>query len=142
MRITSCSAISSFRQCGASPVSCSVLSILVTLLGEIRRLLRHERDAQTKPIEGVASCERADPDGELGELDLNGAQMDLVRVEQDGRPVGATYIELKPGQTVDLSWTMESGAGQTGGAEVSVTPTIEKKDGAKALTSACAPKGN
>jgi hypothetical protein len=75
--------------------------------------------------------------GEIDRFQLNARPMDLVEVEQDGRPVGMTYIELKPGQTLDLAWTMKSWKGQVGGAEVVVTPGVRQGDNATSLESAC-----
>lgn len=75
--------------------------------------------------------------GEIGDLDFNGKKMDLVRVQQDGRPVGMTYVQLQPGQTVDLAWTMKAGSGQTGDTEVIVTPTVQEKTSVQTLPSGC-----
>ncbi|TWG93969.1 uncharacterized protein DUF4012 [Nocardioides sp. J9] len=75
--------------------------------------------------------------GTVGQLEFNGEPMDLIRADQDGRPVGMTYVQLDPGQTVDLAWTMKSGAGQTGDAVVAVTPTIEKRNSREVLATAC-----
>jgi hypothetical protein len=63
--------------------------------------------------------------GELGDLEWNGSPVDMIRIDQHGRPVGMTFIDLAPGQTVDLAWTMKSGAGQTDDPDVRVTPSIE-----------------
>ena len=75
--------------------------------------------------------------GEVGALSWNGAPLDLERVEQDGRPVGMTYVELGPGEVADLAWTLRSGKGQVGETALAVTPTIERKEGAETLASAC-----
>lgn len=75
--------------------------------------------------------------GDIDGFELNAGPMDLIEVDQDGRPVGMTYLELKPGQTIDLAWRMTSGAGQTGPAALVVTPTIEKSDYATSVESAC-----
>ncbi|TNM44152.1 DUF4012 domain-containing protein [Nocardioides albidus] len=76
--------------------------------------------------------------GKLAEVSWNGKPLELVHVEQDGRPVGMTYIQLDPGQVADLAWTMRSGEGQTGATALAMTPTMEKKDGARMVASACA----
>lgn len=75
--------------------------------------------------------------GSIDGFQLNGEPMDLIEVDQDGRPVGMTYIQLEPGNTDDLAWTMKSGPGQTSAADFSVTPTIESKDNATTVASAC-----
>ncbi|KAB2812207.1 DUF4012 domain-containing protein [Pimelobacter simplex] len=77
--------------------------------------------------------------GELGALTWNGEPLELERVEHDGRPVGMTYVQLDPGQVADLAWTMRSGPRQVGTTALAVTPTIERKDGAETLASACSP---
>ncbi|WP_215814371.1 DUF4012 domain-containing protein [Pimelobacter sp. 30-1] len=75
--------------------------------------------------------------GTIGALSWNGAPLDVESVEQDGRPVAMTYVQLDPGQVADLAWTMRSGPGQVGATALAVTPTIERKDGAETLASAC-----
>ena len=75
--------------------------------------------------------------GSIGDLVLNDEPMSLIRTTEDGRPVAMTYIELMPGQTVDLSLTMESGPDQAGDTQVTVTPTIQRSDVLSTLTSAC-----
>ncbi len=79
------------------------------------------------------------PDGgSVSGMELNGVASDVVSVDDDGRPVAMTYIQLTPGQTVDLAWKMTSGPGQTGDTHVTMTPTIERKDNTRVLTSTCA----
>ncbi|TYL45560.1 DUF4012 domain-containing protein [Nocardioides sp. BGMRC 2183] len=75
--------------------------------------------------------------GSIGDFELNAQANDLIRVDQDGRPAGMTFVSLKPGQVVDLAWTMKTGPDQTGAAEVAVTPTIEPTDTIKTVRSAC-----
>ena len=62
--------------------------------------------------------------GSVDDLTLNAKPLEPISVDQDGRPVAMFYIELKPGQTVDLSWTMESGTGQIADPDVRITPSI------------------
>jgi hypothetical protein len=75
--------------------------------------------------------------GEIGEVTLNAKPLEPILVDEDGRPVAMFYVELKPGQTVDLSWTMKSGAGQTRDADFDVTPSIEPGDRGGQVGSAC-----
>lgn len=75
--------------------------------------------------------------GTLRGFRINGEPSPLERVELDGRPVGMTYLELRPGQTVDVSWKMKSGDGQVGAAVLTTTPTIEKMDSVTSVGSAC-----
>jgi hypothetical protein len=62
--------------------------------------------------------------GSVDDLTLNSRPLDGIDVDQDGRPVQMFYLELEPGQTYDLAWTMRSGKGQTGDPRVRVTPSI------------------
>nr|WP_246304967.1 DUF4012 domain-containing protein [Nocardioides thalensis] len=62
--------------------------------------------------------------GTVDDVTLNNRPLKPLRVDQDGRPVAQYYIELAPGQTVDVAWTMTSGPGQTADPHVRVTPSI------------------
>ncbi|MCX6399617.1 MAG: DUF4012 domain-containing protein [Propionibacteriales bacterium] len=75
--------------------------------------------------------------GSIEGFRFNGEPMNLVEVNQQGRPVGMTYVELAPGQKVDLSWQMTSGQGQSGDADLVVTPGIEPRDNSTTVSSAC-----
>ncbi|MBS4753299.1 DUF4012 domain-containing protein [Nocardioides sp. zg-ZUI104] len=77
------------------------------------------------------------PGGKIGKLYVNGARGDLVSGPQAGRIVGTTYIQLDPGQTVDLTWTMKSGVGQTSDTKVWATPTVEREKNSQMRASAC-----
>lgn len=76
--------------------------------------------------------------GTIGDFTINAEPARLIRVEQDGRPVGMTYLELGPEETVDVSWEMTSGPGQTAGADLRVTPSVESGSHSKTVTSPCA----
>ena len=75
--------------------------------------------------------------GAVSGFKLNSEPQDLIEVDQDGRPVGMTYIDLAPGQTLDLSWQMKSGEGQVGNAELTTTPTVARTDNDISVKSAC-----
>lgn len=75
--------------------------------------------------------------GRISDFQLNAKPMNLVETDQDGRPAGMTYLQLGPGQTFDLSWTMMSGRGQVGDTDLTVTPGVGKGDSAATLESAC-----
>ncbi|MBM7518704.1 DUF4012 domain-containing protein [Nocardioides nitrophenolicus] len=77
-------------------------------------------------------------DGSVTDVEFNGVPSEVIEADQGGRPVAMTYVQLAPGQSVDLAWAMESGPGQDGPTQVQVTPTIERKNGARAVESACA----
>lgn len=75
--------------------------------------------------------------GSMGDFELNSRELDVTEVDQGGRPAALMYVELAPGQTVDLNWAMRGGADQTGAADLSVTPTIESHDYDTRVPSAC-----
>jgi hypothetical protein len=58
-------------------------------------------------------------------------------VVHDGRPVVSTFVFLGPQETVDLAWRMRGGPGQTGGAVVTVTPTIVPGSSSSSASSSC-----
>jgi hypothetical protein len=62
--------------------------------------------------------------GSIEGATLNDKPLKMLRVDQDGRPVGTFYIELSPGETSDVAWSMKSGPGQTATPDVRVTPSI------------------
>lgn len=75
--------------------------------------------------------------GTVDDVTLNAEPMDVIEVDQDGRPVAMTYVELGPGETVDLTWTMTGGEGQTAATELDVTPTVEKGTFSRTVPSRC-----
>lgn len=76
-------------------------------------------------------------DGAVDDLAINAKPVKPIWVDQDGRRVAMFFIELKPGQTVDVEWTMESGSGQTGDAHLAVTPSVEPGQQGGSVASAC-----
>ncbi|MFT4011764.1 MAG: DUF4012 domain-containing protein, partial [Nocardioidaceae bacterium] len=77
-------------------------------------------------------------EGEVGELQ-NGSSVDEFQraLTDDTRPVRQTFVSLAPGQTVDLTWTMETGKGERGDTTVSVTPSVEPGTESTTVKSAC-----
>ena len=76
--------------------------------------------------------------GSIDELEANGKPDDFQQdIAGADRPIKQTWVGLEPGQTVDLSWTMKSGKGQTGDLEVSATPTITPGSASSVTRSAC-----
>lgn len=79
----------------------------------------------TKPGNQLVTMRIYGPAGGLvDDLTLNNQPLDAIRVDQDGRPVEMFYLELEPGQTYDLDWTMRGGEGQTADPRLRVTPSI------------------
>ncbi|GAB3855689.1 DUF4012 domain-containing protein [Nocardioides maradonensis] len=75
--------------------------------------------------------------GSLSGFTIDGRKSHLETVDQDGRQVGMTFLQLDPGQQVHVGWTMSAGAGQRGGAVVTTTPSIEEQPSVTTLASAC-----
>ncbi|WP_395690760.1 DUF4012 domain-containing protein [Nocardioides sp.] len=77
--------------------------------------------------------------GSISDVQLRGRPMEgITVVPQDGRPVATVPVELSPGDTVDLTWQMQSGAGQVGDAQLTVTPGISPGLSSWSSVSACA----
>lgn len=76
--------------------------------------------------------------GSVGHVQQDGKPDDSAWVSKEhGRPVVQTYAILAPGQTVDLTWQMKSGKGQTGATDVNVTPGIEPSSTSSTTPSSC-----
>lgn len=54
-----------------------------------------------------------------------------------GRPVGSRTVEIAPGQTRRLTYTVMSGTGQTGEARLRVTPGVRSDGVGTVAPSAC-----
>ncbi len=59
---------------------------------------------------------------------LDGQERELARLSHDGRTLVAQTVDLAPGQDHTLTYTMVSGAGQTGRTDLRVTPGV-RSDG-------------
>ena len=105
--------------------------------GKMRLTSTAPRDAASLPAYITGPARYTDPGnqwltvriygpvgGSVDGLTVNAKSTKPIRVDQDGRPVAMFYVELRPGQVVDLAWTMKSGPGQTGEPQVRVTPSI------------------
>lgn len=53
------------------------------------------------------------------------------------RPLLSNYVGIDPGQTIDITWTMTSGEGQTGIPVVGMTPSIVPGNAAANVAPAC-----
>ena len=77
-------------------------------------------------------------DGEIDKLVLDGEPItDSPVVDYDGRGVVTAVVELAPGQTSDLTWTMRTGVDQVGPIDVSVTPSVQPGSSSFRSGSAC-----
>ena len=87
--------------------------------------------------------------GSIGNMLVNGAPLtkdpsnrtalpDFSQRGQLGtRPLLSNYLGLDPGQTIDVTWTMSSGNGQTGAPLVGMTPSIVPGNPNASVTPAC-----
>jgi hypothetical protein len=57
--------------------------------------------------------------------------------DYDGRSVTSVAVSLEPGETVDLTWRMQSGPDQPGDVQVAVTPGVESTTASSVVSSAC-----
>jgi hypothetical protein len=76
--------------------------------------------------------------GDVSGVQLNGRAIDLEPVEQDGRQVATVVVSLKPAFTVDLTWRMKTGPGQTEDTMVDVTPSVVEGNASSRAVSSCA----
>lgn len=75
--------------------------------------------------------------GEISDLQFNSRTTGLDVIDDGGRQVARTYAQLKPGQTVDITWRATSGPDQTRAATVWSTPTLDSKPARMTLASSC-----
>lgn len=75
-------------------------------------------------------------DGSIKRFVINSEKFDPGGIEVARRPIATAYVTLSPGETVDVSWTLQTGSGQTGDAAVTVTPSIVGSDTGP-IASAC-----
>jgi hypothetical protein len=78
--------------------------------------------------------------GSISDVELNSRPVDdlTVVLQDDDRPVTTINLELAPGQMVDLTWHMRSGADQPGPVRMSVTPGVEAGTSSSTSVSSCA----
>lgn len=76
--------------------------------------------------------------GFMDRVQLNGADATQQQWFQlDGRPVIKLWAALAPGKTDKITWTMRTGAGQTGSTQLGVTPSIVAGNSSATVKSAC-----
>lgn len=76
--------------------------------------------------------------GTVTDLVLDGEPVEGVEtVDVDGRPVASVFALLEPARTVDVTWTMQSGPGQTGDVDLAVTPGIAPGSTSSVQPGAC-----
>lgn len=77
-------------------------------------------------------------DGEVSQVELDGAPVDARPASQGGRAVVTVPVTVRPGAPVELTWQMTTGAAQGGDVEVSVTPGVVAEGRSFVAPSACA----
>ena len=76
--------------------------------------------------------------GTIDDLSLDGRKLDPAQVvELDGRPVVTVAVLIENTDDVVLTWSMHTGAGQTGDIELGMTPGVLPGDGHETFESAC-----
>ncbi|MCW2797040.1 DUF4012 domain-containing protein [Nocardioides sp.] len=75
--------------------------------------------------------------GALSGIQFNAKPISTETVDQDGRPVATVVASLKPHFTVDLTWRMTTGQGQTGNVAVTTTPSVVAGAASSSAASAC-----
>ncbi|WP_182524743.1 DUF4012 domain-containing protein [Nocardioides dongkuii] len=75
--------------------------------------------------------------GSLSDFRLNAKRLDPDVVDQEGRLVEQVFLQLGPGQALNLDWRMTSGPGQTGDTSVRVTPSVSEGTRSSTTESAC-----
>ena len=67
-------------------------------------------------------------DGSIAQVKLDGKKLDVTLERHVGRDVASMVFFFKPGQKREMTWTMTTGAGQTGGTDVTVSPGVQPED--------------
>jgi hypothetical protein len=92
----------------------------------------------TEPGSQMVAAHLYGPEGgTLKDVELNGEPIAVDVVNHDGRPVANVILALEPQFTVDLTWRMTTGEGETGDPEVSVTTGVEPETKSSVVSSAC-----
>lgn len=77
-------------------------------------------------------------DGRVSEINVTSApQAFQVPISGIRRPLRQLWLSVKPGETQDVSWTMESGQDQPGDTRLEVTPNTTSGSDAADIRSAC-----
>ncbi len=75
--------------------------------------------------------------GSIGDVRLAGKRVEVEQLTLGGRPVVVVGPYLADTDELEVTWSMQTGAGQTGDVEVGVTPGIEPIDTDSVTASAC-----
>jgi hypothetical protein len=76
--------------------------------------------------------------GTLGKVSVEGRRLGQLKVVQlDGRPVATVVAQVSDPRDIEISWTMTTGAGQTGPGELGLTPSVVPGSEDKVFSSAC-----
>ncbi|MET1058546.1 MAG: DUF4012 domain-containing protein [Nocardioides sp.] len=67
-------------------------------------------------------------DGSIDEVKLDGKKLDVTLEKHVGRDVASMVFFFKPGQKRAMTWTMTTGAGQTEGTDVTVSPGVQPEN--------------
>lgn len=77
--------------------------------------------------------------GAISNMLINGSPINdfVVHGTLGRRPLLSNYVGINPGQTIDITWTMTSGQGQTGAPAIGMTPSIVPGNASANVAAAC-----
>ncbi len=75
--------------------------------------------------------------GDISDVKVDGVAVDVEPVELDGRPVMTVVALLSGPDDVLISWSMDSGPGQTGDGTFEMTPSVVPGDKSSTFRTAC-----
>lgn len=75
-------------------------------------------------------------DGEIRTFTINSEPARPPGAVVDGRPAATAFLTIKPGEIIDVDWTLQTGPGQDGPTDVFVTPSLEGSL-SRTIASAC-----
>jgi hypothetical protein len=67
-------------------------------------------------------------DGSIDGVRLDGKKLEVTLEKHVGRDVASMVFFFKPGQKHAMTWTMTTGAGQTAGTDVTVSPGVQPEN--------------
>lgn len=75
--------------------------------------------------------------GSMRDFVLDGKKLSVPVMRYRGRPVASLALYFDPGQQLDLTWAMTTGPGQTGDADVRVTPGVHSNTAPSVAVGGC-----
>ncbi len=105
---------------------------------ELNKFITGPGDFGTPQGEQLVLVRIYGPDGgELTNFRVAGEPTPVDTIDDRGRPVATTVVQLRRGETVRVSWRVRSGKGQDRATRLSVTPGMESRDAVTRVASVC-----